>query len=396
MTYILPPCFLPPQSNVAYSYGPTGLNAPLVSGGYYSGWWAAWLSRPNGDNQILYRQLSDPNDRVRPDSTGLQYTGVAPASIATSNGARFSDLSLAFTPSGQPFVAYQDNLNPSVPRITVAMSGNPNALVSWTGYNPLLFAHAQVNYPYSLPSYLGAIYNTGQMVCYYSNVDGTTLFARQLNEGFLVERAVNSGLSSGSAYRMDAWAQPGIPGYVPFRALVGSVSSDARTVSVLVSKQYHNWASDDFLHYPIGTGFTVLSSGYGNWARPSIFYPSTGRTFSADVYVFDSFLLYPVGSISLLYSGDGVNAQWNKPGRFFTSDVYMDDDFLSYPIGPYQGVFNLGFSTTIALTGRLVPADTYLSDGFLLYAPGAFQAIFTGGYQTTSSAPTRGYLSSGN
>ncbi len=367
------------SSNTFYTFGPTGLNVPLRSGEYFTGYWAAWWSSLDGG--IKYKQVPKfsfiNNQEGGPSSPA--FSGLYSPSIQ-----RITNLSFTFDNSGSPVFALQDNGDQnigfkSIPEIQVKTNDNRVAL-TFTGYYPIVFNNLEVNWPFVSPPQLTQAYQTGNVVLYYTDKNSTTLYSRFLSEGFATGHLVNSGLTPDFYnFSLRVAEVPSGDPYVPWQKIVYAFDRD-KNLRVLAGRPGVNFAADNFERLPTGalnidsTGNLV--NGFGPWKRFGSIGDTLGYSTFLGLLEYDNFQTYPTGSgyyslrgnfnyLPAFYSGavteiisgfdryiDTYNAETgyigrqdglrgfqgllvisNEPGRFKFSSSFIYDDFDFYQTG---------------------------------------------------------------
>lgn len=358
MSETLPnPSFATYQPGKAFSVGPDIEGEALSSGEYFTGRWGLWIY----NSEIKYKRVGSIRDGVSFGDIGKKYTGFSQDEIPTSSSKRFQLLSFAFTSSGEPLVAIQDNGDSNEgynqqPIIKVSYSGDKRA--EWYGKNPALFNFAQVNYPESIPNDNYGFYQTGQLACYYYKDESSGLYARYISDGFSTENIIASGLSGGfsTSTRSEAFTSSLGNQYPPYLNTLVSIDSSGGRVRALAQKPYINFASDDFNLNDSGVT-NVLESGYGRWAKNGLISKSNGSTYSLDRIFYDTFDTYDTGSRDILNSGTTFDLRsyiGYVTGETYNNDYYMSDDFNTYSSGSVS-LLNSGitYSSKILYTGVL-------------------------------------------
>jgi len=382
--YLPNPFLLSQQSTIATCNGPAGLTGiPLPSGQYFSGRWGGWYNMNDGVIRI-----APASGLINPMSTGLVLNYYP--EVSTQSSSRINNLSLCFDNSGSPVTAIQDNGDTHVgfdntPQIRVAGSGG-RFKTGWRGWNPELFNTVQINFPFATPNTLYPGFQTGLVGCYYSDENGTNLFARYSVNNFSVEYLMNSGLAGGFMGRkIESNPLVSTSPYNPYQKVLYSMNRD-KNVITYVSKPTINFAFDDFERNPAQSFVTLLSSGYGRWMRGGSMLNGSGQLFSPDYYFYDTFESYQSGFRGPFESGITVinysgTVLQRTTGFAYNIDSYFYDTFESYQSG-FRGPFESGVAVLASLgtvlqrtTGFAYSLDYYFFNTFENNISGAITGI---------------------
>jgi len=191
---------------------------------------------------------------------------------------------MGFDSSGAPLFAIQDNGDSNygfqnMPQIRLVSWGK-NIKTSWRGWNPTVFNLTNMNYPYRVPNAVYETYSSGLVGCYYTNENGTNLYARYERDSYATEVLIGSGLPTGFETKSLDFGPIYYTGtYLPYQKKVIAMDSN-RNIKLYTSSPSINFAAEDFERTDSGTASSFLS-GYGRWKRFNYGSPSSGFTYTS-------------------------------------------------------------------------------------------------------------------
>ena len=375
------PNFILPKSwstdtKITYTPGPTGNFSRLTSGNVFEGQYAVWYEQ--NSNLFKLKSISGEGELAYIGMPGGLTSGYfSPNNTLSQDKNRISDVAACFDNQSVLILGYQDNGDSNVgyenkPFINIGYSGGAR-LTGWQGWSPELFNNVQVNYPYAIPNIISGRFLTGMVGCYYTNQDGSNLYARYQNDNFSTEFLINSGLTPAQnqrfGYNLSTIRSP----YNQFKKIILRKDNKGNMISI-ASKSTINYTFDNFDRNQAQENLKIFTGGYGNWFRENSLAPSSGISYESDKYFSDQIVAYPTGQLltSGLRSGVSFLEGSLLTGLTIGSTFFSEGDFIvdSGSVGGYWGrssvinsYYSSGYSGFSGGSGAYVQNRAYFYHG---------------------------------